>query len=224
MAKSDQAKSAAKTKSSAETRPFQAEVSRLLDIVAHSLYSEREIFLRELISNGADACDRLRYLALTDPGLAKGDTEYRIELTPDKEAGTLTVSDNGIGMNRDDLVTNLGTIAHSGTTAFLDQLSGESAKDVSLIGQFGVGFYAAYMVADDVDVVTRRAGEAEAWHWRSDGKGEYTIEPSERDDRGTTIVLHLREDSKEFLESENLSRIVKTYSDHIPFPIKLITG
>jgi len=225
MAKTDRTKSNAKAESTgAETRPFQAEVSRLLDIVAHSLYSEREVFLRELISNGADACDRLRYLALTEPALAKGDSEYRIELEPDKEAGTLTVADNGIGMNRDDLVTNLGTIAHSGTTAFLSQLSSESAKDMSLIGQFGVGFYAAFMVADSVEVVSRRAGEAEAWRWRSDGKGEYTIEPAKRDDRGTTIALHLREDAKEYLEAANLSRIVKTYSDHIPFPIKLIEG
>jgi molecular chaperone HtpG len=223
MAESDQAKPKDEP-TAAETRPFQAEVSRLLDIVAHSLYSEREIFLRELISNGADAGDRLRDLALTDPALAKGDGEYRIELTPDTEAGTLTVADNGIGMSRDDLVANLGTIAHSGTTAFLDQLSGDSAKDVSLIGQFGVGFYAAFMVADMVDVVTRRAGEAEAWRWRSDGKGEYTIETAERDDRGTTITLHLREDAKDYLGAEELSRIVKTYSDHIPFPIKLIDG
>jgi len=223
MAKSDQAHSSDKT-GTPETRPFQAEVSRLLEIVAHSLYSEREVFLRELISNAADACDRLRYLALTTPDLAKGDTEYRIELTPDKEAGTLTVDDNGIGMDRDDLVENLGTIAHSGTTAFLDQLSGDSAKDINLIGQFGVGFYAAFMVAGTVDVVTRRAGEAEAWRWRSDGQGEYTIEAAERDDRGTTITLHLRDDAKDYLETEQLSRIVKTYSDHIPFPIKLIEG
>lgn len=223
MAKSDQAPSMDKTEV-AETRPFQAEVSRLLDIVAHSLYSEREIFLRELISNAADACDRLRYLALTAPDLAKGDTEYRIELAPDKEAGTLTVVDNGIGMNRDDLVENLGTIAHSGTTAFLDQLSGDAATDINLIGQFGVGFYAAFMVADMVEVMTRRAGEDEAWRWRSDGKGEYTIEAAERDDRGTTITLHLRDDAKDYLETEQLSRIVKTYSDHIPFPIKLVEG
>ncbi len=223
MATSDQTDSNDKT-GTTETRQFQAEVSRLLDIVAHSLYSEREVFLRELISNAADACDRLRYLALTTPDLAKGDTEYRIELTPDKETGTLTVADNGIGMDRDDLVENLGTIAHSGTTAFLDQLSGDSAKDISLIGQFGVGFYAAFMVASTVEVVTRRAGEAEAWRWCSDGQGEYTIEPAERDDRGTTITLHLRDDSKDYLDTEQLSRIVKTYSDHIPFPIKLIEG
>jgi len=223
MATSDQADSNDKT-GTTETRQFQAEVSRLLDIVAHSLYSEREVFLRELISNAADACDRLRYLALTTPDLAKGDTEYRIELTPAKETGTLTVADNGIGMDRDDLVENLGTIAHSGTTAFLDQLSGDSAKDISLIGQFGVGFYAAFMVASTVEVVTRRAGEAEAWRWRSDGQGEYTIEPAERDDRGTTITLHLRDDAKDYLDTEQLSRIVKTYSDHIPFPIKLIEG
>src|SRR5271154_1672148 len=160
-----------------ETRSFQAEVSRLLEIVAHSLYSEKEIFLRELISNASDACDRLRYAALTEPALAEGDTDYRVVLTPDKTARTLTLADNGIGMNRDELIENLGTIARSGTAAFVNQLSGDARKDMSLIGQFGVGFYSAFMVADKVEVVSRKAGESQGWCWISDGKGEFTIEP-----------------------------------------------
>ena len=160
-----------------ETRSFQAEVSRLLEIVAHSLYSEKEIFLRELISNASDACDRLRYAALTEPGLAEGDSAFRVVLTPDKTARTLSVADNGIGMNRDELIENLGTIARSGTAAFVSRLSGDERKDMSLIGQFGVGFYSAFMVADRVEVLARKAGEAEGWRWVSDGKGEFTIEP-----------------------------------------------
>src|SRR5215471_13845979 len=159
-----------------ETRSFQAEVSRLLDIVAHSLYSEKEIFLRELISNASDACDRLRYAALIEPALAEGDANYRVVLTPDKKARTLTIADNGIGMNRDELIENLGTIARSGTAAFMSQLSGDARKDMSLIGQFGVGFYSAFMVAERVEVLSRKAGEAEAWRWVSDGKGEFSIE------------------------------------------------
>lgn len=204
-----------------ETMPFQAEVSRLLDIVAHSLYSEREIFLRELISNASDACDRLRYAALTDSDLAKGDSDYRVEITVDKDAKTLTLADNGIGMNRGDLVENLGTIARSGTAAFIDQLSDGSGKDMTLIGRFGVGFYASFMVADQVTVISRRAGEEGAWRWRSDGKGAYSIEPAERDDRGASVILHLRDDAAEFLEEDRLRRIIKTYSDHIPIPINL---
>src|SRR3954464_14507431 len=156
----------------AETRSFQAEVSRLLDIVAHSLYSEKEIFLRELVSNASDACDRLRYLALTKPELTADDASFRVTLSIDKTARTLTVADNGIGMSHDELVENLGTIARSGTAAFLGQLSGDARKDVALIGQFGVGFYSAFMVADKVEVVSRKAGEAGAWRWVSDGKGE----------------------------------------------------
>ena len=164
-----------------ETRSFQAEVSRLLEIVAHSLYSEKEIFLRELISNASDACDRLRYAALTEPALAEGDTAYRVVLTPDKTARTLTVADNGIGMNRDELIENLGTIARSGTAAFVSRaVRATRRKDMSLIGQFGVGFYSAFMVADKVEVLARKAGEAEGWRWVSDGKGEFTIEPLAR--------------------------------------------
>src|SRR5215469_17186506 len=153
-----------------ETRSFQAEVSRLLDIVAHSLYSEKEIFLRELISNASDACDRLRYAAITEPNLTEGDANYRVVLTPVKSSKTLTIADNGIGMSHDDLVENLGTIARSGTAAFMSNLTGDAKKDVSLIGQFGVGFYSAFMVADKVEVLSRKAGEDQGWRWESNGK------------------------------------------------------
>jgi molecular chaperone HtpG len=204
-----------------ETRSFQAEVSRLLDIVAHSLYSEKEIFLRELISNASDACDRLRYAALTEPALAEGDTSYRVVLTPDRSARTLTVADNGIGMNREELIENLGTIARSGTAAFVNQLSGDARKDMSLIGQFGVGFYSAFMVAEKVEVRSRKAGESEGWRWVSDGKGEFSIEPCPEAARGATIVVHLREGEDDYLEPSRLRRIVNTYSDHIGLPIIL---
>jgi molecular chaperone HtpG len=207
-----------------ETRSFQAEVSRLLEIVAHSLYSEKEIFLRELISNASDACDRLRYAALTEPALAEGDTDYRVVLTPDKTARTLTLADNGIGMNRDELIENLGTIARSGTAAFVNQLSGDARKDMSLIGQFGVGFYSAFMVADKVEVTARKAGEAEGWRWVSEGKGEFTIEPLPEAARGAAIVVHLREGEDEYLDPVRLRQIVRTYSDHIGLPIVLKDG
>jgi molecular chaperone HtpG len=204
-----------------ETRSFQAEVSRLLDIVAHSLYSEKEIFLRELISNASDACDRLRYASLTEPALAEGDSEYRVVLTPDKAARTLTVADNGIGMNRGELIENLGTIARSGTAAFVGQLSGDARKDMTLIGQFGVGFYSAFMVAENVEVLSRKAGESEGWRWVSDGKGEFMIEPFPEAARGAKIVVHLREGEDEYLDPTRLRRIVTTYSDHIGLPIVL---
>ena len=204
-----------------ETRSFQAEVSRLLDIVAHSLYSQKEIFLRELISNASDACDRLRYAALTEPALADGDTRYRVVLTPDKSGRTLTVADNGIGMSRAELIENLGTIARSGTAAFLNQLSGDARKDMSLIGQFGVGFYSAFMVAEKVEVKSRKAGESEGWRWVSDGKGEFTIEPLAEVARGVTIVVYLRDGEDEYLDPGRLRRIVHTYSDHIGLPIVL---
>jgi len=204
-----------------ETRSFQAEVSRLLDIVAHSLYSQKEIFLRELISNASDACDRLRYAALTEPALADGDTRYRVVLTPDKAGRTLTVADNGIGMSRAELIENLGTIARSGTAAFLNQLSGDARKDMSLIGQFGVGFYSAFMVAEKVEVKSRKAGESEGWRWVSDGKGEFTIEPLAEVARGVTIVVYLRDGEDEYLDPGRLRRIVHTYSDHIGLPIVL---
>jgi len=221
-AKSTKPKKGGKSrKTGAETLNFQAEMSRLLDIVAHSLYSEKDIFLRELISNASDACDRLRHDALTEPELAAGDADYRIAVTVNKEARTVSVADNGVGMNRDDLIANLGTIAKSGTAAFLDGLTGDARKDTSLIGQFGVGFYSAFMVADKVEVTTRRAGEDSGWLWSSDGKGSFTIAPAEREGRGTTVSVHLRGDEGGFLEKDRLSGIVKRYSDHIPFPITL---
>ena len=208
-----------------ETRTFQAEVSRLLDIVAHSLYSEKEIFLRELISNASDACDRLRYAALTEPGLIEGDADYRVVLTPVKSSKTLTIADNGIGMNHDELVENLGTIARSGTAAFMKELSGDAKKDVSLIGQFGVGFYSAFMVADKVEVLSRKAGEEQGWRWDSDGKGEFTIEPEPQSAsaaRASRCII--REGDEEYLEPHRLRQIVKTYSDHIALPIVLADG
>ena len=202
-----------------DTFTFQAEVGKLLDIVAHSLYSHKEIFVRELISNASDACDRLRYVALTEPGLSDG--EFRITLTPDKKARTLSVADNGIGMDRDDLVDMLGTIARSGSQAFVEKLSGDEARDQALIGQFGVGFYSAFMVADEVQVLTLKAGAEAAHLWTSDGKGSFTIEEAERDGPGTTITVHLSKGEKEFADPARLGHLVKTYSDHIPIPILL---
>ena len=207
-----------------ETRSFQAEVSRLLDIVAHSLYSEKEIFLRELISNASDACDRLRYAALTEPSLAEGAADFRVVLTPVKSSRTLTVADNGIGMNHDELIENLGTIARSGTAAFVNQLTGDAKKDMSLIGQFGVGFYSAFMVADRVEVLSRKAGDSEGWRWVSDGRGSFTIEPAPNVPRGARITLHMREDDGDYLEPHRIRQIVKTYSDHIALPIVLADG
>ena len=204
---------------SEERHEFQAEVSKLLHIVANALYSEREIFLRELISNASDACERLRYAALTRPELIADDAEYRIVLTIDADHGTLSITDNGIGMNHDDLVDSLGTIARSGTMAFLDQLKDSEA--VTQIGQFGVGFYSAFMIADTVSVLTRKAGEEAAWRWESDGTGSYTIAEAERSRRGTMVELKLKKGAAEFLEAERLRHIVKTYSDHIALPIVL---
>ncbi|SMF66637.1 molecular chaperone HtpG [Azospirillum oryzae] len=206
-----------------ERLSFQAEVSRLLDIVAHSLYSEKEVFLRELVSNASDACDRLRYAALTQPELSADDPNLKVRLLVDKDARTLTVADNGIGMNREDLVENLGTIARSGTAAFMKSLEGaekgDGKKDVNLIGQFGVGFYSAFMAADKVTVLTRKAGETQGWRWESDGKGEFTIAETDGLPRGTQIVLHLREGDDEYLDEARLGGIVRKYSDHIAIPI-----
>jgi molecular chaperone HtpG len=211
-----------------ETHGFQAEVSRLLDIVAHSIYSDKAVFLRELISNASDACDRLRYLALTQPDLTAGDADFSVRLVPDKKAKTLTVADNGIGMNHDELIANLGTIARSGTAAFLEEMAGDGkdnkdskTKDLSLIGQFGVGFYAAFMVADRVEVLSRKAGDSQGWRWESAGKGEFSVAPAEVAARGTTIILHLRKGEEEFLEPDRLRRIVTTHSDHVGLPIRL---
>ncbi|OWJ66370.1 molecular chaperone HtpG [Inquilinus limosus] len=204
-----------------ETLTFQAEVSRLLDIVAHSLYSQKEVFLRELISNASDACDRLRYAAITAPELSAGDADYRITLSADPAARTLTIADNGIGMAREELVGNLGTIARSGTRAFVETLSGDAKKDVGLIGQFGVGFYSAFMVSREVEVFSRKAGEAQGWRWVSDGKGAFTVGAADDVARGTRIVMHLSEGEDEFLSPLRLRQIVKTHSDHIAIPIVL---
>lgn len=209
-----------------QTLQFQAEVTRLLHIVTHALYSQKEIFLRELISNASDACDKLRFAAQTEADLWAGDTDLKVVLTPDKSAGTLTVSDNGIGMSRDELVANLGTIARSGTGEFAAKMTGDAAKDMALIGQFGVGFYSAFMVAEKVEVISRKAGETQAWRWVSDGSGQFTIGEAERANgkewgRGTTIILHLRKGEEEFLETPRLSHIVRTYSDHIALPVVL---
>lgn len=208
---------------SEERLSFQAEVSRLLDIVTRSLYSQKEVFLRELISNASDACDKLRYAGVTRPELLEDSGGgFRVRLIPDADTRTLTVADNGIGMNRQDLVDNLGTIARSGTLDFLQGLSGDARKDMALIGQFGVGFYSAFIVADTVEVVTRKAGEAQGWRWTSDGKGEFTIAEAADAPRGTRVILHLSAEEGEFLEEARLRHIVKTYSDHIPIPVELV--
>ncbi len=208
-----------------ETFTFQAEVGKLLDIVAHSLYSHKEIFLRELISNASDACDKLRYEALTKPDLMAGSSDFAITITANTKDKTLTLSDNGVGMNRDDLAETLGTVARSGTQAFMEQLTAAKEKKeksgVDLIGQFGVGFYSAFMVSDTVEVISRKAGDDKAWKWTSDGRGEFTIEEASRDERGTDVILHLKKGEKEFLEAERIQKIVKTYSDHIGIPIIL---
>ena len=218
-----------KTSATTETRPFEAEVGRLLKIVANSLYSDREIFLRELLSNASDACDRLRYASLTDAGLLADDPDLKVTVAIDKKAKTITITDNGIGMDHDELVSELGTIARSGTSAFMDKLEGDD-KDMALIGQFGVGFYSAFMVADKVAVTSRKAGDSQAWRWESDGEGSYTVAPVEEQSeeqsedavaRGTAVILHMRKDAKEFLETQRLAHIIKTYSDHIALPIQL---
>ncbi|TVR32372.1 MAG: molecular chaperone HtpG [Spirochaetaceae bacterium] len=201
---------------------FQTEVNQLLHLIVHSLYTHRDIFLRELISNASDALDKLKYLTITDDAFKDFAFEPRIDIYFDeKDAGTITVSDSGIGMNEQELVENLGTIARSGTRNFLAQLSGDSRKDSSLIGQFGVGFYSSFMVADKVEVISRKAGEEQAWKWTSDGKGEFEIEQSSRDTNGTTVTLQLADEGKEFATRWRIDEIVKKYSDHIAFPIYL---
>ncbi|MBZ9560180.1 MULTISPECIES: molecular chaperone HtpG [Modicisalibacter] len=204
-----------------ETLGFQTEVKQLLHLMIHSLYSNREIFLRELISNAADAADKLRYQALDNDALYEGDSDLRIEIEHDAEAGTVTVRDNGIGMTRDDVVANLGTIAKSGTAEFLKQLSGEQQKDAKLIGQFGVGFYSAFIVADEVTVRTRRAGNDSGVEWRSRGEGEFTVADVDKPQRGTEIVLHLKEDAREFADDFRLRNLVRKYSDHIDVPVRM---
>lgn len=202
-------------------REFQTEVSQLLQLIVHSLYSHPEIFLRELISNSSDALDKLRHLTLTEEAYKALPFDPRIDLELDEEKKTLTIADTGIGMNEEELASNLGTIARSGTKNFLSQLSGDAKKDTNLIGQFGVGFYSAFMVADRVEVVSRKAGEDQAWRWTSDGKTGFDIEPAERAVAGTTVLLHLNEEGQQYANSWRLREIVKKYSNHIAFPIFL---
>ncbi|MDD9999712.1 MAG: molecular chaperone HtpG, partial [Rhodospirillaceae bacterium] len=205
---------------------FKAEVKQLLHLMVHSLYSNKEIFLRELISNASDANDRLRFESLSQPDLLDDDPELGIRVTLDPDAGTLVVSDNGIGMSRDEIVEQLGTIAHSGTARFLESLDGKAKEDSTLIGQFGVGFYSSFIVAEQVEVLSRRAGAdaAESVRWASSGDGSYTLEPAEKEARGTSIRLTLKPDEKEFLESFRVSALIRKYSDHIAFPVTLGTA
>ncbi len=202
---------------------FQADVSKMLDIVVNSLYSEKQIFLRELISNASDACDKLKYMALTHPDIARESGEMKIWITPNAEKNTLTVADNGIGMNRDDLINHLGTIAKSGTADFVKNAS-DNGSAVDLIGQFGVGFYSAFMVADKVEILTRRAGEDKAWFWVSNGVDGFEIREAEKKTNGTEIKLFLKQDEKNYTDSIYLRQIIRTYSDHINYPIVLCLG
>jgi molecular chaperone HtpG len=211
-----------------QTHPFQAEVAELLRLMVNAVYSEADVFLRELISNASDACDRLRYEAIAKPDLLEAGGALAIRIAPDAKAGTLTVADTGIGMDRQELIDNLGTVARSGTRAFVQRLS-EAKDGAGLIGQFGVGFYSAFMVADRIEVTSRRAGAPEAWAWRSTGSAEFEIAPADADAaarvaRGTEIVLHLKDDAKRYLEAHEIERVVSTYSDHIQFPIELTTA
>ena len=209
-----------------ENHEFQADVAKILHLMVHSVYSEKEVFLRELISNASDACDKLRYLSLTDPDLVDGAASFRIDITSDKTKREICVADNGVGMDKDELIENLGTIARSGTGRFIEQLTGDSSKDTNLIGQFGVGFYSVFMVAERVEVTSRRAGQDACWTWRSDGLGSYEVSPADSsselpDRQGTLIRLQLRKGEDEFLDIGRLRGIIKNYSDHIAIPVYL---
>ncbi|HBN13505.1 MAG TPA: molecular chaperone HtpG, partial [Pseudohongiella sp.] len=206
-----------------ETRGFETEAKQLLKLMIHSLYSNKEVFLRELISNASDAADKLRFQALSNPDIYEGDTDLRVLIDFDKDAGTITISDNGIGMDREDVISNLGTIARSGTAQFLQSLSGDQKKDSQLIGQFGVGFYSAFIVANEVEVITRKAGTAasDAVRWVSAGESDYSIESTEKAGRGTTVILKLRDDSKDFADAYRIRQVVKKYADHIAIPVLL---
>jgi molecular chaperone HtpG len=206
-----------------ETHAFQAETRQVLQLMIHSLYSNKEIFLRELISNASDALDRLRFEAIQDDAIYAGDSDLHIDIEVNKEAGTITVRDNGIGMNRSDVMENIGTIAKSGTKAFLDRLSGDRKADAQLIGQFGVGFYSAFIVADSVSLTSRKAGDDvdQGVHWESDGGGEFSIETVEREKHGTEVTLNLKESEKEFLSPWAIRSLISRYSDHIGFPIRM---
>ena len=205
----------------AETRGFETEVNQLLDLMIHSLYSNKDIFLRELISNASDACDRLRFTAVSDASLYEDDIEFKIKLGYDKENRTITITDNGVGMNRDEVIDNIGTIAKSGTKSFLESITGDQKSDANLIGQFGVGFYSSFIVAEEVTLRTRKAGEAhdQGVEWVSSGKGEYSISSIEKPKRGTEITLKLREGEDDFLNDWKLRSIITSYSDHIDFPV-----
>jgi molecular chaperone HtpG len=206
-----------------QVRKFDAEVGKVLNLVINSIYTNKETFLRELISNASDACDKLRYLSQMDDSLIKGDTELKIEIFINKDTKELTIFDNGIGMNFEDLIENLGTIAKSGTQKFMEQITGDAKKDNQLIGQFGVGFYSSYMVANNVKVISRKAGEDKAYLWESRGDGEYTIEEYSGDaPRGTSITLHIKDDESSFVDGFRLQHIIKTYSDHVSIPIYFI--
>lgn len=210
--------------STQQTHAFQTEISQLLDLMINSLYSQKEIFLRELISNSSDAIDKRRFEALTNASLLNDEEELAVTITTDKEAGTLTISDNGIGMSHDEVIDNIGTIARSGTKKFMQAIdeSKKEGDDVSLIGQFGVGFYSVFMVADKVSLITRRAGSDQGVRWESDGKGEFTIGEESKDAIGTSITLHLREDESEYLDDFRLKHIINKYSEHISLPIKML--
>ena len=215
--------------SKSEKLEFQTEVSQLLKLMINSVYSEKEVFVRELVSNASDACDKLRYLANTKEKLIKDDPNFKIQIAIDKKSNLISISDNGVGMNKKDLVSNLGTIARSGTAHFLKELSESKTKDLSLIGQFGVGFYSAFMVASQTKVITRKAGENKIWIWTSDGESSFTIEETEdpsllTSNRGTTIELTLSKDSKEYLDKDRIQNIIRRYSDHISIPIYISDG
>ncbi|MFM2435263.1 MAG: hypothetical protein RL063_1244 [Pseudomonadota bacterium] len=213
------AKQTANNSAAPEKMAFQAEVKQLLQLMIHSLYSNKEIVLRELISNASDAADKLRFEALADGALYEDDSELKIRVAFDKEARTVSISDNGIGMSRDEVIANIGTIAKSGTKEFFNALTGDQAKDANLIGQFGVGFYSSFIIADKVTLITRRAGATDAVRWQSSGEGDYTLEAAEKAARGTEIILHLRDGEDEFLSDWKLKTIIRKYSDHITLPI-----
>ena len=217
------AKTKKKATSKKQNMEFQTEVNQLLQLMIHSLYSNKEIFIRELISNASDACDKLRFEAISNDALYEGDSELRIEVEYDTDANTVTLRDNGIGMNRDEVIENIGTIAKSGTKEFLSKLTGDSAKDSNLIGQFGVGFYSSFIVADKVTLTTRRAGDkpSDAVIWESNGENGFSLENTKKETHGTEITLHLKEEEKEFADNWRLRSIISTYSDHIPLPVKM---
>ena len=209
------------TAEATQTMGFQTEAKRLLHLMIHSLYSNKEIFLRELISNASDAIDKHRFAVVADKDLAESVADYRIRVATDAEKKVITIDDNGIGMSREEVIDNLGTIAKSGTAAFMEQLSGDQKQDSQLIGQFGVGFYSSFIVANEVEVITRKAGEASATRWVSAGEDEFTVSDASREMPGTTITLHLKSDAEEFADSWRVRSVIKKYSDHISVPVMM---